>query len=143
MSFRNSPFFTLNFSLLTSVSRTLLLLAMVALWTGCSRNAEFRAQAEVGQPIVTAIEEYHKQTGSYPAALVDLVPKYLPVLSEMTNTWNGRVVQWEYYPAPNAYGVAPYILRFCMGHGGIEYRPPDWIGNDEGTITTLISNRPK
>jgi hypothetical protein len=42
-----------------------------------SRAGEFRVQAQAGQPIVRAIEEFRKQTGSYPPSLSDLAPKYL------------------------------------------------------------------
>lgn len=37
--------------------------------------------------------------------------------------------------------VVSYSLRYYMGKGGIEYEPPDWIGNDEGHKTVVLSNK--
>jgi hypothetical protein len=105
-------------------SAILLAVAMLAL-SGCSRTSEFKAQAELGQPIVRAIEDYHKQTGSYPASLDELHQKF-----------SG----WDYRTVTNATAIS-YSVRFYMGRGGVEYQPPDWIGNDEGQKIVILSNR--
>jgi hypothetical protein len=105
-------------------SAILLAVAMLAL-CGCSRTSEFKKQAELGQPIVRAIEDYHKQTGSYPASLDEL---------------HQKLSGWDYRTVTNGTAVS-YSLRFYMGKGGVEYQPPDWIGNDEGQKTVILSNR--
>jgi hypothetical protein len=97
---------------------------MLAL-SGCSRTSEFKAQAALGQPIVRAIEDYQKQNGIYPASLDEL---------------HQKLSGWDYRTVTNGAAIT-YSLRFYMGRGGIEYQPPDWIGNDEGQKRVILSNR--
>jgi hypothetical protein len=120
-------------------SAILLAVAMLAL-SACSRTSEFRKQAELGQPIVRAIEDYHKQTGSYPAALADLAPKYLAAAPDIPDKTQHKFIGWDYSIVTNAAEIS-YSLRYYMGHGGIEYKSPDWIGDDEGSRTVVLSNR--
>ncbi len=96
-------------------------------------------QAQVGQPIVRAVEAFRKQTGNYPASLEDLVPKYLPKVPDRPDESQHKFSGWEYRVITN--GVAhTYTLRYYMGRGGVEYEPPVWYGNDEGHRTVLLKN---
>ena len=61
----------------------LALLGFIGLLLLFSRTFEFREQARRGQPIVRAVDEFKKQTGEYPASLADLVPKYLPTITDI------------------------------------------------------------
>jgi hypothetical protein len=104
-----------------------------------SRTREFRAQARAGQPIVRAIEDYRKQNGNYPVSLADLAPKYLPTVPDMPDESKSKFRGWDYRTVTNGVAVS-YTLRYYMGRGGVEYEPPKWIGNDEGTRTVILSN---
>jgi hypothetical protein len=103
------------------------------------RTREFRAQALAGQPIVRGIEEFHKQAGSYPASLTDLVPTYLSAVPDTPDRSQGKYTGWEYRTLTNGVNVT-YTLRYYMGRGGIEYEPPVWYGNDEGHRKVLFRN---
>jgi hypothetical protein len=115
------------------------ILGAVAFLTGCSRAPEFLAQAQAGQPIVRAIDQYHTDKGSYPAFLSDLVPNYLTTAPETPDESKHKFTGWDYRPVTNGL-VVSYSLRFYMGKGGVEYEPPNWIGNDEGHRTVILSN---
>jgi len=104
-----------------------------------SRTGEFRAQAKLGQPIVRAIENFRAQTGSYPPSLAALVPKYLPTEPELPDKAQRKFRGWDFRLETNGV-VITYCLRYYMGKGGIEYRPPHWIGNDEGSRKIILSN---
>jgi hypothetical protein len=117
----------------------LYLAGMIMFLSGCGRTDEFRAQAQVGQPIVRAIEAFRKQTGSYPASLADLTPKFLPKVPDMPDGSPHKIRVWEYRTVTNGM-VVSYTLRYYMGRGGIEYEPPIWFGNDEGDRTILLRN---
>jgi hypothetical protein len=113
---------------------------MVGLRLMFSRTREFRAQAQAGQPIVRALEQFHKQTGSYPTSLADLAPKYLPSVPDRPDESQNKFSGWDYQIVTNGMAVS-YRLRYFMGRGGIEYEPPNWIGNDEGQRTVILSNK--
>jgi len=117
----------------------LVVCGLVALRLMFSRTREFRAQARVGQPIVRAVEDYRKQTGSYPTSLVELAPRYLATLPEIQQEGHYKRGSWEYHLVTNGAAVT-YSLRAYMGRGGVEYQSPHWIGNDEGHRTILLSN---
>ena len=104
------------------------------------RAREFRAKAESGQPVVHAIEEFKIQTGNYPNSLSDLVPKYLRELPETRDETNSKFDGWEYERVTNG-ARSSYGLRYYMGRGGVEYEPPNWIGNDEGHRAVILSNK--
>ena len=112
---------------------------IVALQLLFSRTREFRAKARAGQPIVQAIETFRKQTGNYPASLAELAPKYLPAMPDIQQDEHYKYGSWEYRVVTNG-GVVSYSLRSYMGRGGIEYEPPNWIGNDEGSTTIVLRN---
>ncbi len=119
-----------------------LLLAMVVygfLLRSC-RTWAFRDRAHAGQPIVRAIEAYRKGTGRYPEKLADLVPRYLSATPDLPDTERRKYTGWEYHVVTNADAVS-YRLRSYLGHGGVEYQPPQWIANDEGDITILLTNQ--
>ena len=103
------------------------------------RERSFRAQAELGQPIVRAIEQYRVQTGRYPASLAALVPDFLSLVPQVPDRAQHQFSGWDYQTETNA-GVVTYSLRYYLGRGGVEYRPPHWIGNDEGHRKILLSN---
>jgi hypothetical protein len=105
-----------------------------------NRRDEFRRQAEAGQPIVRAIEAYHKETGHYPSSLADLVPKDLPVTPDIPDESTRKDEGWD-YRLINDGAVTSYSLRYYMGRGGVEYEAPNWFGNDEGNRTIVLSNR--
>jgi hypothetical protein len=111
---------------------------IVAFLLGCSRTSEFQAQAQAGKPIVRAIDEYQKQTGNYPTSLTNLVPKYLPAVPDIAEESKHKLTGWDYRMVTNGSHVS-YTLRCYMGRGGIEYQPPDWISNDEGHRTVILT----
>jgi hypothetical protein len=128
--------------ILLMVAASLLILGVcgvVALRLMFSRTREFRAQAQIGQPIVRAIEDFRKQTGSFPPSLTDLAPKYLATLPDIQQEEHYKRGSWEYRVVTNGEAVS-YSLRSYMGSGGVEYQPPNWIGNDEGHRTVVLSN---
>ena len=104
-----------------------------------SRTREFRAQAQVGQPIVRAIEQFHKQVGNYPASLADLAPKFLPTVPDTPDESQHKFSGWDYRTVTNGVTVS-YTLRYYMGRGGIEYEPPVWYGNNEGHRKAILRN---
>jgi len=119
--------------------QTVLLMGAMTLICSCNRTHAFLAQAQTGQPIVRAIEEYRKQTGNYPASLTNLVPTFLAKIPDTVDKSRHKFSGWEYRPITN--DVRPsYILRYYMGRGGVEYKPPNWIGNDEGDQTIILKN---
>ena len=103
----------------------------ILIYLAFDRTSEFRTQAKLGQPIVQAIDEYHKQIGNYPTSLADLTPKYLTTLPD---------IGWYYQIITNGSTIS-YHLMYYMGKGGVEYVPSDWIGNDEGHKTVILINR--
>ena len=105
------------------------LVGVMMFLSGCSRTGQFTAQAQAGQPIVRAVEEFQKRTGSYPASLAVLAPKHLLAVP----------AGWEYRMVTNGVTVT-YTLRYYLGRGGVEYEPPVWYGNDEGHRTVLLRN---
>jgi hypothetical protein len=116
-----------------------LLLLALAILSGCGRTNEFKAQAEAGQPIVQAIEKYQKATGSYPSSLAKLVPSYLPVMPDISDETKHKFHGWDYQIVTNGVSIS-FSLRYYIGKGGVEYRPPNWIRNDEGHKTVILSN---
>jgi hypothetical protein len=108
-------------------------------WPVWSRPYKFRAQAQAGQPIVRAIEDFHRQTGRYPSTMAELVPKYLASLPELADRANYNYTGWEYTPSTSG-TTASYQLRYYLGRGGVEYHPPNWIGDDEGTRKVILTN---
>lgn len=102
-----------------------------------SRTPEFRAQAQAGQPIVRAIEDFRKDTGNYPTSLADLVPKYLPALPEMADLARHKYDGWNYERVTNG-GRISCRLSYYMGRGGVVYEPPVWYGIDEGRKRVLF-----
>ena len=103
------------------------------------RTRQFQRQAEAGQPIVRAIEEFRRQTGSYPSSLDDLAPKFLPTVPDIPDKMKGKFGGWDYSMETNSATIS-YSLRYYMGRGGVEYRPPHWIGNNEGSRKIVLSN---
>jgi len=97
--------------------------------SGCSRSAEFKAQPEAGQPIVRAINSYYKQTGNFPPSLAALMPQYLPTVPDRRDKLQHKFSGWDYCLVTNGKTVS-FRLRYYMGRGGVEYQPPNWIGND-------------
>jgi hypothetical protein len=69
------------------------------------------------ETIVQALEEYHTESSTYPAALDELVPVYLPVLPEAVTTqgtgWlytsNGDSYTLGYWFNPRKFGVTLYL----------------------------------
>src|ERR1017187_7494057 len=82
-----------------------------------SRTREFQAQAQLGQPIVRAIEECRKQRGAYPNSLADLVPKYLLTVPELPDESKNKFSGWDYRTVTNGM-VVSYSLTCFMGRGG-------------------------
>jgi len=113
--------------------------AIVGLRLLASRTLEFRAQAQAGQAIVRAVEDFRKQTGGYPASLADLSPKYLPTILDLPDESQNKFKGWEYRVVTNGLAVS-YTLRYYMGRGGVEYEPPNWVGNDEGHKAIILKN---
>ena len=120
-------------------SAILLAVAMLAL-SACSRTSEFKALAQAGQPIVRAIDGYYKQAKSYPTSLTDLVPKYLAAVPDMPDESHHKFSGWDYRIVTNGAAIS-YSLSCDMGHGGVTYDPPNWIGDDEGYRVVVLSNK--
>ena len=104
------------------------------------RTHQFQAQAQLGKPIDRAIDEYRKQTGNYPLSLADLAPKFLPAVPDLPDESKQKFEGWDYRVVTNHTTVS-FELRYYMGRGGIEYDPPNRIGNDEGHRTVILSNK--
>jgi hypothetical protein len=88
---------------------------------------------------VRAIESCRQQTGSYPTNLAGLVPRFLAVVPDQPDRSSHEFSGWEFELVTNA-TVVTYRLRYYMGKGGVEYEPPNWIGNDEGHRKVVLSN---
>ena len=117
----------------------ILLFAILFLHFLFNRTIEFRAQAQAGQPIAQAIEQFHKQTGGYPASLTELLPNYLPATPAGRDLAQKKFAGWDYHTRTNG-AVTSYTLRYYMGRGGVEYEPPIWYGNNEGHRTVILKN---
>jgi hypothetical protein len=104
------------------------------------RTDEFRIQAKRGQPIVRAIDSYRKDVGRYPVSLSVLIPKYLSQMPDTSYPSGHKFDGWEYRVIVNLDDTT-YTLRYYMGRGGVEYEPPVWYGNNEGSRKVLIRNR--
>jgi type II secretory pathway pseudopilin PulG len=111
---------------------SIFLISSMLLFSGCDRTREFKAQAQAGQRIVQAIEDYRKKTGNYPASLADLDLKPLPT------TVNGPG-RWEYMRVTNWSGIS-FSLDYFMGKGGVQYLPPMWYADDDGHETIILTN---
>ena len=98
----------------------LLVIAMTGL-LGCSRTAKFEAQARLGQPIVRAIEDHLKQTGTYPGSLDELPLK---------------TSGWTYMTFVDDTQVT-YELRYRMGQRDVVYIPSSWLVQDKGHTIQL------
>jgi len=96
------------------------------------RSRAFRKKAQEGTPIVRAIEKFHKDTGSYPASIAELAPKYLSE-AMATNVVAGPFAfkHWAYYTFTNSDATVSYSLFYYMGKGGLSYTPPNWTGLNE------------
>jgi hypothetical protein len=99
------------------------------------RTKEFSAQAKRGQIIVLALEKFKSDSGYYPDSLSRLFPQYLESFPKLPNYLKN--IKWEYRKNHND---KPYSLRFYMGKGGVEYYPPHWYGNNEGSRKIILSN---
>jgi hypothetical protein len=121
-------------------TRIILLFCAVLICVSCSRKREFLALAEKGQPIVKAIETYHQQTGYFPPSLADLSPKYLPQAVEVPDRANHKYEGWDYTLATKG-SIVTYELKYYLGRGGVIYKPPNWVGNDEGSMTLILTNQ--
>ncbi len=119
------------------------LIAIAILFIGLrimfDRTREFRAQARLGQPIVHAIDQYKEDVGKFPKSLSDLVPKYLNTLPELSNRENHKFEGWEYRVITNQQNTT-YTVLYYMERGGVEYKPPNWYGNDEGHRKVILKN---
>jgi hypothetical protein len=117
----------------TQASFLLLIGAMLFL-PACDfdRSRAFRKKVKEGTPIVRAIEQFHKDTGSYPASVAELAPKYLSA-EVATNVVNfpHPFRRWGYYTFANGEAVS-YSLTYFMGKGGVDYTPPNWTGDNDG-----------
>ena len=102
------------------ISGILLGIAMTGL-LGCAHTDEFEAQAKLGQPIVRAIEDYLKQTGTYPGSLDELPLK---------------TSGWTYMTFVDDTQVT-YELRYSMGQGDVVYIPSSWLVQDKGHTILL------
>ena len=86
-----------------------------------------------------AIESFRRQTGSLPASLAELAPKYLATVPIVSDNSKPNLRGWEYRLVTNGV-VVSYNLRYYLGRGGVEYEPPNWMGNDEGNRKVILSN---
>src|SRR5436190_2845629 len=94
--------------------------ALFIYFTMIDRRFVFRFKAQKGQPIVRAIEEFHRQTGNFPASLTNLTPKYLSAVPDMPDRTQHKFSGWDYQIVTNGTAVS-YTLRYYMGKGGVEY----------------------
>ena len=103
-----------------NISGIFLVIAMTGL-LGCVHTAKFEAQARLGQPIVRAIEDHLKQTGTYPASL-DELPLKTSGWTFMTFVEDTRVT---------------YELRYSMGQDDVVYIPSSWLVQNKGHTKQL------
>jgi len=98
------------------------------------RTAEFKAKVREGQPVIQALEAFHRDTGKYPKTLAELAPKYLPNLSNGPTDSEHYFGGWRFYTVTNYNedNSVTYDLSFFMGKGWVAYRPTNWIANDDG-----------
>jgi hypothetical protein len=89
---------------------------------------------------VHAIDEYKKENGTYPQSLIQLAPKYLPRSPDIPDATNGKFAGWDYVITTNG-TIVSYTLRYYMGRGGVEYEPPNWIRNNEGSREIILRNK--
>ena len=61
------------------------------------------------EPIIAALEQWHKKYGSYPASLYDLVPAYIDVIEDI----NGRPVEYEVVETTYSIRVRPAVNTWC------------------------------
>jgi hypothetical protein len=106
--------------------------------TSLDRLRYHRRLARQGQLIVTAIEQYCAAHGTYPESLSPLRPQYLPQSSKGRASYDKH--DWEYRVVKDGERTT-YTLRLYMGRGGLEYEPPHWYANEEGTRTAILSNK--
>jgi hypothetical protein len=85
-----------------------------------AKQMERQAGMEIGNKIISAIEQYHEITGNYPNELSDLVPQYL---EEIPFTLTGQEYQYVLYKPD--FGNGPYVLYFygVTGHWACGYSP--------------------
>jgi hypothetical protein len=102
-----------------------------------SHTVEFRMRAHLGQPIVRAVEQFRKETGSYPASLVSLAPKYLPTVPDMPDQSKHKFDGWDYRLVTNGVAIS-YGLSYYMGKAQLQYEPPTWVGEIDGGHKTII-----
>jgi len=94
---------------------------MLGVWRSCLRLTE------------------EENDGTPNTSLTELSPRYLATLPEIQQEGHYKRGSWEYHLVTNGTLVS-YSLRSYMGRGGVEYQPPNWIGNDEGHRTIVLSN---
>jgi hypothetical protein len=87
--------------------------------------------AQAGQPIVQAIQDYHKQTGSYPPSLFALMPKYLadfpPIPHQPYAKFFGA---WDYRVLKH-YDEVYFTLSMYMDDGNkVTYEWPYWFKDE-------------
>jgi hypothetical protein len=128
-------FLALGFIVLVVVS----IVGLATLRATFGRMQQFRAKAKAGQPLVWAIEKFREETGDYPVSLTNLAPLYLATVPELPNPSNNQFSGWNYEVVTNA-GKITFRLSYYMGRGGVEYVPPHWIGNNEGSKKVVLSN---
>ena len=67
-------------------------------------------------PLVQAVESYHRDNGTYPEQLENLVPKYLQKLPQ---TQMGNYTNYNYYVGSRAQSFEgnPWIIEIPAGYG--------------------------
>lgn len=100
-----------------------LVLCAVGYLGGCSsrrivfgnpRKEAWTAFGERMMPLVTAIETYHHDNGSYPERLEVLVPKYL---DQLPSTGMGNYTNYHYYVGSMTKAGNPWIIEVPAGYG--------------------------
>jgi hypothetical protein len=65
---------------------------------------------------------------------------FLKTAPDISDFAHQKRTGWDYDLATNSSAVS-YHLRYYLGRGGVEYEPPVWYANDEGTRTIILKNK--
>jgi hypothetical protein len=101
------------------------------------RSRDFRSKMREARPLVEAIERFRNGTAVYPQSLDELVPKYSSGIATNVKNLRQKFSGWEYYLNTNDGKVSYTLENYNMGRAGIEYTPPYWTGNVDGSRRVL------
>lgn len=66
------------------------------------------------EPVIAALDRYHKDQGHYPRSLDDLIPRYLPQIPRLPNPFSENPAYW---PFTSERGEDTYVLQASLVWG--------------------------